>query len=436
MKDSSAHQDTYYVIGGGIAGLISAIEMAEQGLPVKLLEKSQHLGGRAHSTEHQQHRLNLGPHALYKGLELHQTILRLGLDLELGKAAAEGYVLDEDQLHRLPAGPVTLMGTSLLGMGQKWALGKLLGLLPKVKAAEYRALSAEEWIQNQTLDPKIQRLLRAIVRLTTYCNSLERLSAEAAITQMQHGLEKGVFYIENGWKSLIDALENKARKAGVEIITASAVRKINQEGEEIYLQLDQQAPIQAAGIVLAIPPKSAKKILPDGFKVTSHQLEQTRPVHAGCLDLSLSSLPNTQYGFGLGLDTPLYFSVHSKWTSFGPKDSACIHAAYYQGENAPSAAQIENCLKKWTDRLQPGWREMVVKEQFLPQIVVTHDLPRPGDSYQGRCPVVSAESAQICFVGDWVGNQGMLADASAASALQAGQHLAKYHQDRCLKAVS
>lgn len=40
------------VVGGGISGMVSALNLAEQGFPVTLLEKSNQLGGNAHSLSH------------------------------------------------------------------------------------------------------------------------------------------------------------------------------------------------------------------------------------------------------------------------------------------------------------------------------------------------------------------------------------------------
>src|SRR5688500_13809046 len=54
------------VIGGGLAGLVAAIESAEAGAPVRLLEARSSLGGRA-ATTRGGFAANLGPHAFYVG---------------------------------------------------------------------------------------------------------------------------------------------------------------------------------------------------------------------------------------------------------------------------------------------------------------------------------------------------------------------------------
>jgi hypothetical protein len=53
-------------------------------------------------------------------------------------------------------------------------------------------------------------------------------------------------------------------------------------------------------------------------------------------------------------------------------------------------------------------------------MTVANDLPRAADGgLPGRVPVALAEN--IFLAGDWVGGEGMLADAAAASAAEAAQ---------------
>src|SRR6476660_3977004 len=53
------------VVGGGLAGLVSAIACAEGGAEVRLLEAHEAVGGRARSMGGP-YKANFGPHVLYK----------------------------------------------------------------------------------------------------------------------------------------------------------------------------------------------------------------------------------------------------------------------------------------------------------------------------------------------------------------------------------
>jgi hypothetical protein len=55
------------VVGGGLAGLVAAIECAERGASVEIHEATPALGGRARSFSRDRFVTNWGPHALYRG---------------------------------------------------------------------------------------------------------------------------------------------------------------------------------------------------------------------------------------------------------------------------------------------------------------------------------------------------------------------------------
>ena len=80
--------------------------------------------------------------------------------------------------------------------------------------------------------------------------------------------------------------------------------------------------------------------------------------------------------------------------------------------------ELEGCL----DRLQPGWRSHILTRRFLPSMTVSYSLPLASENgLAGRPGVTSAGQPNIFLAGDWVGPEGQLADASAASARAAAQ---------------
>ena len=67
------------VVGGGLAGLTAAAEIARSGRPFSLLEAAEQLGGRARSRRRDGFSLNLGPHALYRTGGGMAVLRRLGV---------------------------------------------------------------------------------------------------------------------------------------------------------------------------------------------------------------------------------------------------------------------------------------------------------------------------------------------------------------------
>lgn len=120
----------------------------------------------------------------------------------------------------------------------------------------------------------------------------------------------------------------------------------------------------------------------------------------------------------LGIDEPTYLSVHSAVSSLAPQVSALVHVARYlaPGEN-PTPAHFGR-LEAIFDLLQSDWRNLVVAEQRLSEATVAHDFPTSGPMGR-RASGSLADAPGVFIAGDWIGDAGMLADASAASARSA-----------------
>ncbi len=70
-------------------------------------------------------------------------------------------------------------------------------------------------------------------------------------------------------------------------------------------------------------------------------------------------------------------------------------------------------LEGLADLVQPGWRDVLVRQRLMPAMTVSHGLP----SYRGPRPAPRvAEIGGLWLAGDWVGDRGLLADAAVASA--------------------
>lgn len=85
--------------------------------------------------------------------------------------------------------------------------------------------------------------------------------------------------------------------------------------------------------------------------------------------------------------------------------------------------QIE--LEAFADLLIPGWRQEVEVIRFLPDPVANGGVIVPSGP---DVDVLRLEGVAIC--GDWVGPEGMLADASVSSALRAAASVLNQHISR------
>jgi len=409
------------IVGGGIAGLAASIYLARGGRTVTLFEKRRYLGGRAVTHIRHGYRFNLGPHAFYRGGEGSKVLAELGIPVRGGKPSTSGVALYGKDRHRLPAGFFSLLATGLFNIKDKFEAARLLSRVKRMKkTAEFASMSARQWLDTNITRPRVREAFEAFLRLATYCTEMEKMNAGAALGHLRIAM-RGVIYVDEGWQKLVDALHSSAVAAGVNFVTSSRVVRVNHDtaAREIEIGgLEQESQsetgsyllpargdtrgtrLAADTVLLAVDPDTARELMGN---VTWPKMT---PVLLSTLDVALSRLPDPKRTFALGIDRPLYFSVHSRWAQLTPKGGALVHASRYGGGDE---ADLEALL----DEMQPGWRDFVVHCRFLPSMVVSNALMEPAPATR---PAAITPIRGLYLAGDWVGDIGLLSDAALASA--------------------
>lgn len=427
------------VIGSGLAGLTAANFLANSGCEVKLLEKSHLLGGRAATTNKNGILFNLGPHALYRSGQAYKILRELGVEFSGSSPKVDGSLAIKDgRKHILPGGLTTLLKTSLLDFAAKFETARLLASMPRMNAAAVNHLTVREFLEREVHNTDARQLMQAFFRVATYANDPERQSAGAALAQFQMALKESVVYLDGGWQTLVDGLRTKAELAGVNIITEARATKIerDQDGKVTGVRLADGNFLSASSVIIAASPNEVCELV-EGSEQTllGEWMRKTVPVKAACLDVALKHLPKPDNKFALGIDQPLYLSVHSATAKLAPAGNAVIHVAKYLGsENSSDPKTVEHELEELLDLVQPGWQSLVIERRFMPSLTVSHDLAAAKHSgLSGRASVEVPGIKGLYLAGDWVGAEGLLADASAASAKRAAELIIK--QDYQLASV-
>jgi phytoene dehydrogenase-like protein len=332
--------------------------------------------------------------------------------------ASGGFAVAGGRKHTLPGGFVSLVSTSLLGLSAKLELARLLSSFARLDAEPVRAAGWEAWLQRNARHEGVRSLLRALTRLTTYCDAATELSAGDVIEQIQMALASGVLYLDGGWQTLVDGLRAAAVAEGVAVEEAAAVRAIEVSGVVEGVRLDDGSLVGARAVVAAVPPDMLVRLAPMLTTKVRSRLDDLVPVRAACLDLTLSALPSPSATFALGVDVPLYFSVHSAVAKLAPAPRAVVHLMKYLSPGSDAGSQTaEKELEGLMDLVQPSWRSLVADRRFLPAMTVSHALPSLAQGgRRGRPAVDVAAVGGLYAAGDWVGAEGLLADAAAASA--------------------
>lgn len=409
------------VIGGGMAGLIAALEVVRAGRSCVLVEKSDKVGGRAISVKKGGAIFNLGGHTVYQGGEAYSILKELGVRMTGGSPSYKVAGIWDGQV--VPLGdPAKLMFSSFLSWAGKLELGRLFMRLKSLDTSRLPVMSVREWAEQEVRDPLVRHIFYALTRTATYTFDPDSQVAGPALKQVGRSLKSGVRYVDGGWQSIVDQLREKAVQAGVQLLESTGVSRIEQEqGAVRRIELADGRVLQTASVISTATPADTYRMT-EGAEHTLLQRwkEEARPVMAACLDLCLKRLPVTGRNVAIGLDCPIFFSNHSAAARLSEDGTVVVHLIKYNGSGEQDARADLSRLEAAMTLLHPGWEREVVARQFLPNLTVVQDYPHMGGTQADVGPSVPG-IAGLYVAGDWASHGELLVDAAAASARRAAR---------------
>lgn len=411
------------IIGGGLAGLIAAIELAKGGNNVVILEKSGRLGGRAITNKKNGVFFNLGGHALYRTGKAYSILQELGVRIEGGTPPTKVNAIWNNQILPMPASPIGMLSSKLLSWSGKMNLLRLVLKLNKIDTATVRTATLREWAEGEIPDPMVRHIFYALCRTATYTHDPDYQLAGPVLAQVQRSF-KGVLYLHGGWQMIVDQLYDKAIQAGVHIVSGKDVKEIVHENGKVQkLKLADEEYIEISNVISTASPSETYKLVQDAdHTILKRWKEEARPSKAACLDLGLKKLLVRGRDFAIALDQPIFFSHHTVHAKLSDDGTLVVHMVKYNGSGESDPKADEQMLTAAMHTLHPGWEQEVVARQFLPNITVVHDFMHIGKLDTG--PAVQGIRG-LYVAGDWVSHGEMLADASAASAKRAAEAILK-----------
>ena len=400
---------TTLIAGAGLAGLTAAARLRAQGHPVEIWDPSPP-GGRARSQQKAGAWLNLGPHALPRRGHAMKHFAELGISCSGGEPRRGLFMTRGAERFGVPLGPMALLTSSAFPFASRWSAGRALARLQGRMGQ-----SVDAWLATIP-DPLARQWVHALVRVSTYGGDTSRMDARAACQQLRTVL-RGVVYIDGGWQSIVNQLHARAGT-----VLPRSLRALRAEGSQ-WCASDGSDEYRFDTVVLTMPPDRVRALL--GERV----VPPTQSVHMATLDLVLESLPDPDVRFAMALDAPLYLSVHSGVARLSDDDRVVIHAARYL--NGTEQTDSRDTIEAYLDRIQPGWRARVCHRRYLPKIAVHHACP----SIDGPRPRVEVGNG-LFVAGDWVGSEGMLADAAVASGSRAAAQVMSLAEHRATHALA
>jgi len=362
------------VVGGGLAGLVAAIECAESGEQVRLLEASRELGGRAWTLDGP-FRANLGAHVIY----------------------ADGYSWSWLRSRKLlpPARRTPLRGLRVYhgGRARRTPPAAFLGVRKlRGHKAPYDT-DFRTWAAKIAGKEAAEALSRAAV-VFAFDHDPGRLSASFVKERGARvlGFPPAARYVVGGWGSLVGVLASRARELGVRIETGARVREL-----------------PAPPVIVATRLVDARSLIGDD----SLRWEGTR---CAVLDVGLRHRRGDAFAVS-DLDGSCWVERFTAPDhSLAPPGHELVqgHTGLAPGEPLEKGVQrLESVL----DGAFPDWREREVWRRRMELKDLTGAVDLPGTTWRDRPAIDRGDG--VFLAGDQVAAPGLLSEVAFTSASRA-----------------
>lgn len=401
LSTSPAPTSDVHVIGGGLGGLAAAALIACAGRTVTVHEARGRLGGRGTTDRKDGFRLNQGPHALFRAGEADRVLRSLGIAPSGQAPNLRGAMMaDGERVGLSPGGPVSLLRSPMLGGRDKFELASVLAGINRVDSSGFASVSTREWVEQVSSRHRVREILHTVIRLATYTNLPDELSAEVAVMQVQLALGKGVIYLDRGWEQLVEGL---AQFPGVRKVRHDHVGELPDAPCVIVATGSPQAAANLMGVQFDVGPCAEVSVL----------------------DVGLARPP--RHGFVLGIDPPIYLSNHGFPEGMTPQGASLVSVAEYLPADAdPDRNRLESFLTH--AGIDAG---AIVTERYLHRMpAVSAIATAEAGGLRGRPQSGASDRPAVFVVGDWVGSRGHLLDAVLASAQDAAFGAISYLERR------
>ena len=279
------------VIGGGMAGLTAALRFAQAGQRVTLWERSDHLGGQAVAFPAAGGHLEHFYHHLFQSdVDIVALIEELGIgDQLMWLPSNVGYYAD-DRIWPLN-GAADLLRLGFIPFHDRVRLGVVTAYLQKVRDwKRFEHVTAHDWLQRALGKRAYDRTLGAQLRAKfgRYHDQvamvwfwgkiwLRTTSRKSPLDQEKLGYPAGSF------NTVIDALADAARNAGVTIHVGSGLERVEQDSDGTWSVVLADGIERCNAIVATVPSPIFSRLvpqLPEAYRASLDQLKYEAAVVA------------------------------------------------------------------------------------------------------------------------------------------------------------
>lgn len=366
------------VIGGGLAGLVAAIEAADGGATVTLHEAHSSLGGRGRATAGP-YAAHEGPHVFYADGAHWTWLTKHGVIGRLGRPPLRQLALSfrvGDELRNVP--PAKFLNMMVLHRARRAPVDQDFLNWASERFGHRTAVQAANAIGVVTYDADTGRLSAAFV-----WELLKRVFAPKP---------PAVRWVIGGWQEVINQLTVAARWRGVRI--------------ELNSRLTE---IPAQPTIVATELAAARKLLGD-------DMLHWDSGHAAMLDIAVPTSVKDRF-IAFDMDAGGFHESYSAQDSTTAPAGESLFQLDMPVRADERKADAVSRLMELADLTVPGWRERATWQRSAAAFRRTGALDPPGYTWRDRPAIDRGEG--VFLAGDMVAAPGMRGEISINSGVRA-----------------
>ena len=372
------------IIGGGIAGLTAAYELAKQGHEVAAFEKEADLGGQAGTFPIEGTRLERFYHHLFTSdRHIIQLINELGLSSRMRWIDSQVGLFHGGQVYDFVT-PLDLLRFTPLSLPNRlWAGLVSVYLQRQADWQKYEGITAKEWLEKYAGKSVYNAIWEPLLR-SKFGDSYDEVSMTWFWGKMRlrfgsrpKGMQKEQLgYMEGSFQLLIVELEKQIKELGGQVYTNAPVERVAVEGEKatgLMFHVSRLTPhVSFDRIIATVPSFAFTEMAPELPSDYVGKLRHAKYQSALCLVLKMRRPLTHIYWMNIS-DPTIPFVAAIEHTNYMPPevygDKHVLYLSNYLPLDSPLfALSKDELLQKYlphVQRINPEFDLDWVEESWL-----------------------------------------------------------------------
>ncbi|WP_299292895.1 FAD-dependent oxidoreductase [Nitrosopumilus sp.] len=426
------------IIGAGVSGLSTGALLSNEGISVKIFEKSSKVGGRTTSMAYRNHILDNGFHIMpfYKTSAVYQVLEKIGITSRLKLALVSDISFFKDKkFFKYPKGIADILKLSIVPFSSRIKLLRILAPMAfsSMKKAEELDDKSLTEITNK-LDSNTKSFFDAVCMLA-FADTPEHVSLGEFVRTMiranpfKGGTSEFAYPDEGGYDKICEKLSDFIIEKNNQVKLNSSIKKIVIKDNKVKGVLNNQGEfIKADSVVVTYPAYIAVKQLFDENVFDQEFLSKVEKLN------KTTSVVETHFCTSEKIDDKqIVFPMSEKYTSKGiffisnmtdkvspPGEHLLMAGTPVPSEYTENPEKIKEISKKMREEIAeiyPNFEKSLLWERPMAWKLVEAVVKEPGMVWKQKMPHEIKNIKGLYFVGDSTVSYGIGTDSAAHSSL-------------------